>query len=104
MLFQNRLTDVMAMETVNTLNEAFCEHHRLNCPGIETEEVYVKECGIVREIAEEIHQELIRLSLIPSNMKGAICQDELVRPPNYLYSQLVRDNMNPFYTSNSDKL
>jgi len=71
-----RLTDVLAVETINTLNEAFCAHQAAHCPGVGDNGEYVRECGRVRELAKEVRQELLRMERVPKNQAEAVCKYE----------------------------
>lgn len=61
-----RYSHLIAIETVNTLNEAYCQRHMRKCPPSPQ---LLKVCGEVHDIAVELEEELPIL-------EGKLCVDE----------------------------
>lgn len=75
---KERLRDLIAMETVINLNEAFCEHHRKHCkPAITTDTaVIIRQCEEVAKAAAEVRDEYYRIGNVPDGEAGALCGNE----------------------------
>ncbi|GMH38719.1 hypothetical protein BSKO_06603 [Bryopsis sp. KO-2023] len=61
-----RYSQLISIETVNTLNEAHCQRHLRNCP---MSPQLIEECGKVHDIATELEKEFMILD-------KALCRDE----------------------------
>lgn len=70
------MRDLLSIEAILTLNEAFCEHHRDHCaPDISPEAAeLLAQCDVVDVAAEELRKELYRVSLLDGD--DELCQDK----------------------------
>eukprot|EP01025_Chloroclados_australasicus_P052133 TRINITY_DN6067_c1_g1_i1.p1 TRINITY_DN6067_c1_g1~~TRINITY_DN6067_c1_g1_i1.p1 ORF type:complete len:651 (-),score=58.20 TRINITY_DN6067_c1_g1_i1:656-2545(-) len=66
------LRDLLGIETIVTLNNAFCEHHLANCPKQRDLE---KECKIAKDMEKELLQEYRDLDAVPAGSPGSWCSD-----------------------------
>lgn len=62
------LRDLLAIEVISTLNEAFCDRHRKVCPPSEELE---RECGTAEEIAREVAAAHASLEIPPELVQQA---------------------------------
>ncbi|KAK9819905.1 hypothetical protein WJX72_003823 [[Myrmecia] bisecta] len=58
------MRDLMAVETIITLNAAFCEHHRAHCPPSEELE---RECGKVADMEDALTRMFAQLAPVLAN-------------------------------------
>ena len=75
---RQRLADLMAIETVLTLNEAFCQHHQTHCvveQAADESSGLVAQCEQVEAASAELRAELWRVNSIASPDPGALCKD-----------------------------
>jgi hypothetical protein len=66
------------METVLTLNEAFCENHRQHCAqdGTRDSLEITQQCERVDEAAAELRNEYYRIGSVRQGETGALCVNE----------------------------
>lgn len=73
-----RLADLQAIETILTLNEAFCQHHRAHCVDVQKtvgSANIVAQCEAVQQASEELRAELWRVGSLTTPDEDALCQD-----------------------------
>jgi hypothetical protein len=71
-----RLRDLIMLETINTINEAFCDVHRRHCPigpDVPGAEQMLRECARAAALSDEVRRDLIRIGDVPGGMPGALC-------------------------------
>jgi hypothetical protein len=75
---RERLRDLISLETVLTLNEAFCENHRQNCAQDGTRDSWeiIQQCEQVDEAAAELRDEYYRIGKVRQGDAGALCVNE----------------------------
>lgn len=74
-----RFGDLITLEFVNTLNEAFCERHAKHCL-LEDGTVHPtvqRECKKTFDLAEEIRLEYLALGSVTQNTTDSLCQDQM---------------------------
>jgi hypothetical protein len=83
---QERLRDLLTLETIITLNEAFCDLHRRRCPSHPTDPAAVEieiECGRVAAASDDLRRDLIRIGHVGRGEPGALCVDQDSRCPKW---------------------
>lgn len=72
---KERLRDLIAMETVLNLNEAFCEHHRQKCVPANTRDgvKMMRQCDQVQVAAADLREEYHRVGSVRDGEDGALC-------------------------------
>lgn len=75
---KERLRDLIAMETVMTLNEAFCEHHRKTCVPQHAQDgaSILGQCDEVEKAAVELREEYYRIGNVQDGQNGALCGND----------------------------
>lgn len=73
-----RLADLLSIDTMLTLNQAFCEHHREHCTeekSTEGKEHLMALCDAVTEASNALRKDLWRVGNIKTPDPHALCQD-----------------------------
>eukprot|EP01026_Neomeris_dumetosa_P046542 TRINITY_DN39642_c1_g1_i4.p1 TRINITY_DN39642_c1_g1~~TRINITY_DN39642_c1_g1_i4.p1 ORF type:complete len:400 (-),score=44.28 TRINITY_DN39642_c1_g1_i4:273-1445(-) len=66
------LKDLLGIETIITLNNAFCEHHVAHCPKSSQ---ILEECQVAKEMEKELDQEYRDMEAAPRGSPGSWCID-----------------------------
>lgn len=79
---RERLRDLLGIETVLTLNEAFCEHHRQKCLLKETQATFriMQQCDQVTAASAELRDEYYRIGAVHPGEPGNLCVNEEADP------------------------
>jgi hypothetical protein len=68
-----RYGQLIVLEFVNTLNEAFCDLHAARCPDVSDSEEFLRECGHVQELAEEIRLDMMAMGRAAPPDDASLC-------------------------------
>ena len=88
-----RLRDFLAIETVNTLNEALCWNHQRICPDIVNSKEFQSNCGQTNATAEALRKAYIQLGSVPYNTTGSLCRDSKVRTHVSIQQKTVSESL-----------
>lgn len=67
------------LETVNTLNEAFCDVHRRHCPAASDSQgarEMARACARAAAASDEVRRDLMRIDDVPAGEPGALCANQ----------------------------